>query len=592
MNITELKKLLKKPAVIIPLAILLLIIVSVSGWKLFGKNNGDVSGAEETIKRQVVTATVDLFTDESSFIDTVGTVKPKRQVDIVATTRGMVRAIFFEVGDSVLINTPLVVLFDDTSSTNLNNARTNLLNTQNTLIVTQRLTDETVRQVEIGVETARESVTGAEISLQTARDNLANAGALRNKGNLDTLNNAIISFSGFMNTIFTALDETEAILGIESEDESAATNFTNPNLAAKNPQTLTGARASYILANRSYQELRTRTPDTDSVTDDINLIVTALTQVERMVNDLVIVLDNTVSGTNYPQTTLDLQKANFIALRSSMVGSLTTAKTTLQSLENLDLIENQEITALKNAVKAAESQLTIALSGLANAEISLNNARQAKAQQILVTQSAVDNARGQLNLSQVQVGDLSIRAPISGVMTQKLIEIGSEVSIGQKIAELSQNEQMIIEVNLPSEQVYRIKKGWAVALGDNLTGTVDLIAPAADPITRKVRVEILFDNKGQELIQGTFIDVSLSLTELSKTHAESVFVPLRAVSITQNEQFVFTIVEGRAKKTNIVIGKTEGALVEVLDGLTGGDILVVEGAKSLEDGDEVELKTN
>ena len=76
---------------------------------------------------------------------------------------------------------------------------------------------------------------------------------------------------------------------------------------------------------------------------------------------------------------------------------------------------------------------------------------------------------------------------------------------------------------------------------------------------------------------------------LEKTHEGSVFIPLKTITTTQTESFVFLVQEDKAVKKNVRLGKTEGALIEVLEGLASGDVLIVEGGKNLEDGDGVEI---
>lgn len=582
------KNTIKKPVIIL-ITVFLLMGVIYTGAKLYiGGKNGEIEGASAAKKQKVQTADINIYGEDISFIETVGTVNAETQIDIVASTRGNVRSLLFEVGDEVDKNQILAFLYDSTSLTNLNNAQTNLTNTENNLLAAERLTNETIKQAEIGVKSAEESIRQAEIGLKAAQDNLANAASLKEKNKLDAKNNAIIAYNGFLNNVFTSLDQVNEIIKLENKENTNNSNI-NPNFSARDLNVLRNVKIYYLETKKSYDVLSDISPNINNIADTIQLMVGTLSETEQMINYMIQALDKTVTGTNYPESLLNSQKANFITLRSSIVGSQTSAKSIQQNLQNLDLYENQEIAALENAVKAAENQLAIAETGYANSLVALENAKQAKKQQVFASQSSVDNARGQLNLAQVQVGDLSIKTPIHGVVTQKYIEIGTEVNPGQKIAEISQNNNLSIVVNLPSEQIYRIKENQEVSIGEGLIGTIKTIAPAADPITKKVKVEILYNNENQDLIQGTFIDVSIPVEALKKTHEQSVFIPLRAVAITQNESYVFVVQENKAKKTNVVTGKTEGALIEILNGLNHGDELIVENAKNLEDGDEIEI---
>ncbi len=588
---SRIKKFLKKPIIIFIITIFLIVGTVSAGYSYLKDNESEAEKIEEIIPK-VETVKIDLSATNTSYIETVGTVNAETKVDVIALTHGTIKGIFFNVGDQVSMNKILVSLYDNSTLTSLNNANTNFINMQSNLSATERTTDESVRQAEIGVKAAQESIDAAEIGLQTARDNLANAKALKNKSNLDIKNNAIISFNNYLNTIYFTLDQVNYLLKAEGSDQLANVEHI---LGIKDLKSIQIAESDYFHTKDIYKPLSDIKLTTDNISGAMSEMSYALSITQQLVDDVNKVLDNTITSADFNDTMLQAQKTSFAAMRSTVVSSQTAAESAWQTLQNLDLVYNQEITALENAVKAAENQLTKAQTGLTNAETTLANVRRAKEQQILGAKSALDNAGGQLSLAQNQASDLSIKTPISGQITNKYIELGTEVSPGQKIAEISQTDTLKIEVSLASEDIYRIEKGETVNIGDNFVGTIDSIDPAADPITRKVKVEILFDNKNKDLIQGTFIGVKIPVKELKKTHEESVYIPLRAVTITQNESYVFTVVEStstgsaQAKKIPVITGKTEGALIEIIDGLNTGDELIVEGGKSLEDGDMVEI---
>ena len=336
-----------------------------------------------------------------------------------------------------------------------------------------------------------------------------------------------------------------------------------------------------------YDDLVQLSVNPENVNEYYDDLVNTLEMTEQMLASNIALLDNSASTVGLPSSSINAQKSAFVGLRTSVVSAQSNAKSISQGLENLGLVEDREISSLENAVKAAEAQVQMAETSLENAIASLSRTKETKDQQILSSASALDNAQGQLNIARSSASDLYIKAPITGKITAKYVEVGSEINIGQKIAQVSQTDMMKIKVSLPSEDVYRLEMGQEAIVGDGHVGTVSSIAPAADPITKKVEIEVLIDNSDNVLIQGTFIDVAFPVKTLEKTHEQAVFVPLRTIINTQTETYVFIVQENIAKKTNVSLGKSEGALIEVLDGLNSGDLLVVEGGKNLKDGDEV-----
>jgi len=582
----KLKNILKKRW-IIPVVILLLFTAVSAGKSII--NNGEKIEEDSNIKKQVKTVLIDLQNEDSSFIEAVGTVKAETQVDILSTTRGTLKGLYFKIGDEVFLNKTLVSLHDTAILTNLNNAKTNLSNTENSLNATERITAESIRQAEIGIISATESVRAAEIGLKTAKDNLTNAKALRIKNNEDTKNTAIISYNGFLNTCFSALNMINSLIRADELLINSNQNLLDPGLGAKDLNSLRIAQASYREAKTSYEVVKIIKLDEENIKSNISLIVNTLNKTEIAVDDIITLLDNSVSGQNFSQTTIDTQKSTFIALRTSVITSEASAQATEQSLQNLDLSYTQEISAYENAVSSAKTQLSLAQAGFDNALVSLENAKQGRSQQIIGSQSSLDNAKGQYNLAQSSVSELYIKAPIAGTITGKYVEIGAEINPGQKIAQVSQTNMLKIEISLPSQDVYRIKTGSEAIIGEGMKAVINSIDPAADPITKKIKIEILYDNSNKDLIQGTFVDVIIPAKSPEKTHSEAIFIPLKTVTTTQTESYVFIIENNIAIKKMVVLGKAEGALIEILNGLSTGDVLVVEGGKSLEDGNEVKI---
>ncbi len=581
----KIMKFLKTPIGVIVLLLVLVFSASASINYINSEDKQFEEKKEEKIT-QVKTNIIDNNNNNASFIETVGVIKAESTIDITATTRGTVKGIFFQVGDEVNINTPLVSLYDNTTLTTLNNAQTNYANMKNNLNATTRLSEESINQAENGVKAAQESVKSAEIALETAKNNLENSKTLRKKNNLDTKNSAIVSYNGFLNTIFSALDDVKSLI---STDSTYYPTNIEKVLGAKKPETLQKVKTSYSSVSNSYNKLNQKIITIDNITQEMEKITTTLAQTQTMVNNMLSALDNTVTDLNFTDAMLSAQKTNFITLRSAIVNAQSSAESILRNLENLDLVTKQEIDSLESAVLSAQNQLDLAKTNYNNALVSLENAKKGKEQQIISSQTSLDSARGQLNLAQAQTADLSIKAPINGQITNKSIELGTEVNPGQVIAQIQQAKNVKIEISLPSEDIYRIGKDKPIKIGDQYEGMISSIAPAADPITRKVKIEIVYNNENNDLIPGTYIDIKIPVKQLEKTNAESVYVPLRALTITQSEKYVFVAEDGIAKKVNIKTGTTEGAMIEIIEGLKPGDQLITEGAKTLEDGETIDI---
>ncbi len=527
-----------------------------------------------------------------SQIKTLGTVTANNKVEVVATTGGTLQQIYFAIGDRVNKQQLLAHLRNNTTLTNLQNAQTNLINSQKSWQATNRLTNETIgqsrtsiKQAQIGITNAQKSIEIAKLGLKNAEDNLYNAKSLLDKANLDLKQSAVINFNSFINTIFNALKQIDQLIHASSPTPL------NPALGAKDINILNTTQANYNIAQTSYQKLITLSPNTNNITNNMSLLVKNLAQTETLLNSAIELLDNSVSDFTYPQNYIDSQNNALINLRSLIISAENSAENINARLKNIPLENEQEFDNLKNAVSLAQAQLTVAQNAKQNAELAfklseqnLASTQESKNQQLISSQSQIDNARGQFQLSADQNNKLNITAPIEGIITQKYVDIGTEITPGQKIAEISQINILKIIAWLNEEDLHKIKSGQKLMINKIYPANITRINPSADPINKKFKIEIIFNNSDNNLLIGTFVDLIIPIEKINKTIPNSIFIPLRALIIDQNKKFVFIKKGNLAKQTIVTTGQTDGTKIEILSGLANNDELIINGAKNLIDG--------
>lgn len=550
-----------------------------------GRNDGSVEAV--TAPRIVGVLAVDKTAVYSDTVTTVGSVKAGLAVDAVSLTRGTVRNLFFSVGDSVEPGRTLAGLQNDATAVNYANARVNYSNAVSSYEISKLTAEKTVEQARLGAQTAAAAVQSAEIGVKTARDNLDNIGALQTKNDNDIKDQAVISFYDLLNTMNSSLDQID--LAIQA-DAMVRDRDLEGVLGVKNYALLPAARLDYGSARRLYEELENLDPGRDSVAGAFSRLIAGLEATKQAADSAVSVLNNSITSAIYGENWLNGQKSALAALRGAIVNTLNRTEQIRQTLGSLSLNNQRERDQLENALAAAQKQLDTARLAHENALVGLAAAENGVAQQLNAARSSVDSAQGQVNVLGTLVSDLTIQSPIRGIVTGRYVEVGAEVNPGQRIAQISQLETLAIEVSLPSEQIYRIVPGAEAILQGEYIGRVSRIDPAADPLTKKIRAEITYDNRGRELLPGTFVDVAIPAKELKKSGPDSVFIPLRALNLGQTESYVYTVLGGRAEMKTVVAGKTEGALVEILSGLQDGELLIVDGAKEVADGEAVSIK--
>jgi HlyD family secretion protein len=559
----------------------------ISGYLYFSSRRSEETAVEPARAKEVEILKLDGAGIAKSFIEAPGSIRAETQIDVPAMAGGTIRGVYFNIGDNIVQNQVLATVYDSTVMANLNTARANVSNLRVNLLSTERIADESIRQAEIGVQSARQQVEAAEIALNTAEDNYNSAKSLKERSGQDLKTSSINNFKGNLNFIFSTLQEIDYVLMVNGA-------YRHPGLdqnilGAEDRATVQKAESAYRQAKKAYTELNSTELNLSNITENTGKMVNALGSLKNAVDSVLIVLDKTITSEAYfPPSALTALKASYVNLRANTVSTLNAAESAKQALNNQALIDNRELSPLENAVAAAKNQLSISKTGLLNAQAGVNSAVKARDQQILAAKTSLDNAQGQLSLAGLQAADLSIKSPISGKITGKFAEIGTEVNPGQRIAEVSKIDLLVIDIDIPTERIDKIKQGQRAYINTDkseLEAVIYKIYPTADPISKKVRVEIAYDNSGKELIAGAFAQVKIPLVE--EGEIGRYLIPLRALTITPDQKYVFIVENGKAKKTVVETGKTEGETIEITSGLEPGMEIIVNGAKSVNEGEEV-----
>jgi RND family efflux transporter MFP subunit len=551
------------------IVVILLILVG----SAIAKNGNQEEVVDEPVAKQVETITVGDNT-LNNFVSSVGVVKPETQVDVVALVRGTVQALFLHEGDQVLPYTTVGELFNSTTLTSYNNALASFNNSQVNYNSTDAVTMQTVKQSELGVQSAN-------LAYQSALNSFENSTDLQNKGNDDLRSNALISFGGYMNTAFSSLDQVNYLVKVEGDRQMAGLENV---LGAKKLQSVNDAHSAYWVAKVKYNQLLETGATINDIQDSTRNVVDLYSSIKDLVDKTIVVLENTPTHVGFTEDQLNAQKTIFLTLRTQVVTTYNQSQTTLSNLENIKYYDTQSNNSLQSAVDSAEKQLEIA-------ETSFENAKQGRELQLNSAKSALDGAQGQLQLAQAQLGYLTLHSPIRGTVTEVPVELGQEVNPGQKIATIANTNMVKVELDLPVSDASRIKIGQTAFIDGDLSGVVSRVYPAADSITKKVRVEVVFDNNNQELITETYVDVDIVAETEPDLTQTSFYVPLKSVTIGQSERYVFIVDEdGKAQKLPVIIGEIVEDKIEITEGLRLNDKLIVNGNKWLQGGESLEIK--
>lgn len=286
------------------------------------------------------------------------------------------------------------------------------------------------------------------------------------------------------------------------------------------------------------------------------------------------------------KTTLELQK-------SQLAASLASARATIAQAE-AQMIEAR--TAADEAQRINERTAALRKQGSASqaaADTAASNAISATARVTVAAQS-LEGARAQVTFVEAQTDNIDlqlrrteVKSPVNGEITQRNAIVGSIASAaGAPMFKLIRDGALEMDADVAEVDVMRIAEGQKVLLSlvgadTALTGTVRLVEPTIDAITRLGRARITLDQPRQ-LRSGMFIDAEVLVAERNV-----LAVPVTAVGRTPDGATVKRVKDGLVTQVPVQTGIRDSGWVEIVSGLTAGDSIVTKAGAFVRDGDRV-----
>ncbi|MGB7843182.1 MAG: efflux RND transporter periplasmic adaptor subunit [Salinimicrobium sp.] len=195
----------------------------------------------------------------------------------------------------------------------------------------------------------------------------------------------------------------------------------------------------------------------------------------------------------------------------------------------------------------------------------------------------VENARAQFKSAQLNSGDTNVRSKVSGIVNEKMVEVGMVVGSGAPIVEVVNISSLKLRVEVDEALVSQLTLGDTVAVvpsvsKDTISGKVSFIAPASNGAL-KFPVEVTVDNSNQNFRAGMY-----ATSVFNKTGLDNVLtIPREAFVGSVSDNKVFLVKDGIAQLTTISTGINYGEKVQVTGGLSEGDVVVTSGQINLTD---------
>jgi len=202
-----------------------------------------------------------------------------------------------------------------------------------------------------------------------------------------------------------------------------------------------------------------------------------------------------------------------------------------------------------------------------------------------LAQYAYDQALVALKKAERDLKECRILAPISGIITSKYVNEGELTSPQVGAFLIMQMDLVEVKVDLPEEAYGYVKSGNPCLVtvdafpNETFSGTITMIHPTIDPASRTVKITISLNNKDLKLRAG----MTARAKVIQKARDNTISAPKTAFIKGEEGFFIYKMLSGKVKKTDVTIGVHGDGVFEVTKGLAPGDQVVIKGFTGLRD---------
>nr|MDD3720574.1 efflux RND transporter periplasmic adaptor subunit [Candidatus Gracilibacteria bacterium] len=517
-----------------------------------------------------------------------------------------------------------------------NQININLKGAKDSLEITKSLKDKELSSISSQVETSKNALETAKIELEqtklvldTKEKNLYSNGknAITNSMIVDT------------NTIKFA----DSILGVINLDKNNTNYSLNTYLGAKNTsqknqvkQDFENVYSDYLKYKSLYETtILNKNPSNEEIENTLKIGIQFNDSLRNFLKDFYETMDNSIpNGSNLSQADIDNYKQKISDLGASIEQSLISVsgnytlglKGSSQSIDDFKTEKEKTLSLLQKKVDLASNNLDTINKNYEQAtegnnlkitdietktneaaekinEIEKNRASIETSKNAKISELNLENQKLELSkdLSIVSINNSIIRAPISGVVTKKYVEIGQVIMPSAPLVQISNPDDTKVNFELPDNILSKIKLGDKVNLGiegmDNINeGIVKTIYPTKNEITKKTKIEIKVNNSNNIKIG------SIAKLYVKDTSQSGIFIKnssiignymIPGVYVLKAEYLPtdksesgyknFKTIEFRQIK--IIKQNDEFSLV---DGLKVGEEIITDGKENLFDGESLE----
>lgn len=254
-----------------------------------------------------------------------------------------------------------------------------------------------------------------------------------------------------------------------------------------------------------------------------------------------------------------------------------------RTLELPGTYSTQELNDIEARLRVAEAEHRIALD---EAAALVATARERAAQRLLAERALRDT----LTRAPAIPSTLGAGGADHWIVAERLVTEGQYLGAASSVYRLLVVDPLRLRARVPERYLSQVRVGHGVTVehasaAPPLKGKVVRVSPTIDASSRTFEIEALLANEGDALKPGVFVSGAIDVAE----PPVAVFIPADALTMEGGATRVFIVEDGAARRRDIRVGRQSAGMVEIVEGLSGGEAVVTEGAATLIDGAAVEI---
>ncbi len=299
----------------------------------------------------------------------------------------------------------------------------------------------------------------------------------------------------------------------------------------------------------------------------------------------------------YRQAQANYENTRAATMPDDMTKAQTDVQSAQQALEAAKTVYQNRVALVREGALAqkladdAKVALVQAQSQFETAQQHLKSLQTAgRTAQLRSVQAQMDAAQAHYQGTQAQVSYAEVRSPMSGVVSDRPLNIGEMASSGSALLSIVDIGRVVARANVPVKQASAISVGRPAKIsgaGVELSGKVTVVSPAVDPNTTTVQVWVEAPNPGERLKPGTTVQIAVDAGQIPN----AIVVPVAALLASEEggEKVMVAGADSIAHEHKVELGVRSGDDVQILSGLNAGEQVITQGGLGLDDKAKVEV---